>query len=194
MTTRFPACRARHLKQLLASVARLPADQAGRIRAALAPQDVREIEDASSLEWLPAERTVELARALHDVLGEAGFHKFNRTHYAGVFREPVYAAIIQGATALFGHDPTRWMRLLPDSWTLTFRDCGAWAVERATSGTVALRLGELPLCCVSGRSWPLSVASAVSATFEVAGTEGTVELVSVSVERREARFEMRATA
>jgi hypothetical protein len=193
MTTRSPACRARHLKQLLASAARLPADQAARVRASLDPRQLQEVEDSSGLEWLPVELSVVLARAFHDVLGESGSRKFHRSHFFGVFRGPVYGAVVQGAAALFGGDPNRWIRLLPDSWTLTFRDCGTWTVERSAPGVVALRLGELPSSCVSSRIWPLAVASSVSATFDVAGSEGSIALVSVSPEHHEARFEMRWT-
>src|SRR5512144_349215 len=123
------ACRARHLKDLLASVDRLAPTVAARVRSRLSGDDLRVIEEASGVEWLPAGMCLRTVRAVYDVLGVEEFERFGRAHFTALYRG-VFRAFARGASTIFGFDPASWMRLIPEWWNSTYRNCGTWEVGR----------------------------------------------------------------
>ncbi len=179
------------MKQLLASVDRLPPERARSIRAALEPEQQRAIEEASTVEWLPIAPNLALARSLHAVLGPSECHRFHRAHFAEVLRGPVLGTLLQGALAVYGFDPARWMRLLPHAWDLLFRDCGTWSIDPSTGARLQMTLSALPPECVADRSWPTTVASSIGATLDLARKVGSVDIVQLDPRERQVRFQMR---
>lgn len=180
------------MKELLASVDRLPAKRARSIRGVLDPEQLADIAEASTVAWVPMDVNVALARALNAVLGPAECHRFHRAHFASVLQGPILGTLLQGALALYGFDPCRWMRLLPPAWDLLFRHCGTWTISNGAPARVEMLLAELPPSCVADRVWATTVASSIAATFDLARREGgRVELLDVDAAARRARYEMR---
>ncbi len=187
----IPLVRARHMKELLASVDRLPPERARSIRASIDDEHLRAIADASTVAWLPFDSNLALARALNTVLGPSDSHRFHRTHFSTVLQGPILGTLLQGALAVYGFDPAKWMRLLPPAWDLLFRHCGSWTITNGPSGRVEMLLQDLPPGCVADRVWPTTVASSIAATLDLARRDGHVDVVDVDGASRQARYELR---
>jgi hypothetical protein len=63
---------------------------------------------------------------------------------------------------------------VPRGWALVYRDCGAWTVTHRESGFVLLRVDALP--CADQQPWIDGIASALSTLFDLARTQGQVEV------------------
>lgn len=189
----IPLVRARHMKELLASVDRLPPDRARSIRAVIDGEHLRAIADAPTIAWLPLDANLALARALNAVLGPSGSHRFHRAHFANVLQGPILGTLLRGALAVYGPDPSRWMRLLPAAWDLLFRHCGSWTIGNGTPARVEMLLQDLPPGCVVDRVWPTTVASSIAATLDLAKRDGHVDVLDVDGAARHVRYELRWT-
>ncbi len=188
-----PAVRARHMKNLLASIERLAPDERERVRT-LVPEDlVRAVADATSVDWLPLETNLVVTRALHGGLGDARFYRFFRDQLVEAFSGPLLRVIVEAALRVFRVDATSFTSWVGRGWGLIFRDCGDWTVERAGPGMARLRIEKLPTACVHDEVWLRSVAHSLDAFWVLAGTEGECACVGRELARGVATYELRWT-
>jgi hypothetical protein len=181
--------RARHLKQVLEAIDRVPRRQA--IRARIGVEVTGAIEAATGTDWLPVALDVALAGALDAELGPQGLVAFNQGMMRDAFRGPLLRALVEAATHVLGLDAGAWARWVPKAWGLMFRDCGHWTVARRDQGESLLTLSGLPPVCAGDAVWPVSVASALSALLPAVGSAGTVRLESLDLASGTAVYCMR---
>jgi hypothetical protein len=178
--------RARHLKSTLAAVDAGAA--AAEIRRA-APLDVlARIERAHGQDWLSVLDDVRLVRVVHAALGPAAYHRFAQGVVLSALDGPLLGPLFRAAVATFGRDPGSWIRWIPKAWTLVYRGCGAWTVERLGPHAFALAIARLPPACLDEPMWPTSLASSLSAVLAATGADGASELVGLDRAGAEARY------
>ncbi len=188
-----PAVRARHMKNLLASIERLPPEERERV-ATLVPEPlVRAVADATSVDWLPLETDLVVTRAVHGALGDARFCVFFRDQLLEAFSGPLLRVIVDAALRVFRVDATSFTSWVGRGWGLLFRDCGVWTVERAGAGMARLRIEALPAACVHDEIWLRSVAHSLDAFWALARTEGECACVGRELARGVATYELRWT-
>jgi len=186
-----PLTRARHLRSIMDHVARLPEPQRSAVRDAFGPASIELIESSASSDWLPFAVDLDLTHAIGRVLGPAGQHRFFQEHQLASFQGPLFRALVDSATAIFGLDPGSWARWIPRGWGIVFRDCGQWVVDRAGRGAVDLALLAPPPGCLDDDLWLQSLASSFSAFNLLARTEGEFTLTGVDRARDAACFALR---
>jgi hypothetical protein len=186
-----PAVRARHMKNLLASIERLPPDESERVKALVPEELVRTVADATSVDWLPLEVNLSVTRALHAGLGQARFYRFFRDQLTEAFSGPLLRVIVEAALRVFRVDATSFTSWVGRGWGLIFRECGAWTVEGAGPGMARLRIEELPDACVEDEVWLRSVAHSLDAFWVLARTQGECALLARDPARRTASYELR---
>ncbi len=186
-----PMVRSRHLRSILEHVDGLPAAQRLAIRRAVGPAAVEQIESSASSDWLPFALDVDLTHAIAGVLGSAGQHRFFQEQQLASFRGPLFRALVDSATAIFGLDPGSWARWIPRGWGIVFRDCGQWVIDRSERGVVDLALLAPPPGCLDDELWLRSLASSFSAFIIVAKTEGEFGLTGVDHDRGAALYALR---
>ncbi len=194
MTPAGPLTRSRHLRSILEHVARLPEPQRSAVRAAVGPASIEIIESSASSDWLPFALDLDVTHAIARVLGPEGQHRFFHDHQHASFQGPLFRALVDSATAIFGLDPGSWARWIPRGWGIVFRECGQWVIDRSGSGEVDLALVAPPPGCLDDEPWLRSVASSFSAFITVARTSGEFRLASVDRARDAACYALRWAA
>jgi len=186
-----PLIRARHLLSILEHVDKLPEPDRRAVRAAVDPAVLAQIESAAVSDWLPFALDLALTHAVAGVLGAAGTHQFFLRQQLAASQSPLLKTLAESATAIFGLDPGSWTRWIPRGWSIIFRDCGSWEIERTGPGEVRLALVDLPARCLDDEVWLRSVASSFSSMLVVAKAEGEFALDGVDRARSAARYRLR---
>ncbi len=189
--TSGPLTRSRHLRSILEHVDRLPGPQRAAVRQAVGPAALEQIESSASSDWLPFALDLDLTHAIAQVLGPSGQHRFFQEQQMASFRGPLFRALVDSATAIFGLDPGSWARWIPRGWGIVFRECGQWVIDRSERGAVDLALLAPPPGCLDDEPWLRSVASSFSAFILVARTEGDFALAGVDRERDAVLYALR---
>ena len=104
---------------------------------------------------------------------------------------PLFRALVDSATAIFGLDPGSWARWIPRGWSIVFRECGQWVVDRAERGAADLALLAPPPGCLDDEPWLRSLASSFSAFLVLARSEGAFALARVDRDRDAACYTLR---
>ncbi len=179
------------MKGHLASVDALAAPAAQAIHAHVSPGTLRTIADASGIDWLPIEVSVELRRAVNAVLPAPEFDAFFRGSFGKALQTPVFRAIVESTIAIFGMDPASWTRLMPTGWALLFRNCGAWKADRLTGTSAKLTLHDLPPACVEDDIWARSIGASTGAIVDLdPSRHGGVRFVELDRPAGRAVYEM----
>jgi hypothetical protein len=162
--------------------------EAPELVAALPPDIVAEIHQASRADWIPAAALEAVYAAVITADGEARLQAINRVYTRKAMDIPVFGPLVKGATNLFGGGPRGLLRVLPNSWDLVTRDCGTVLVEFPSATEAIVRYSELPAelrthgFSVSSESSPLGIFDALGVRGEVLGdasklaAEGLLEL------------------
>jgi len=189
--SRGPAVRARHMKNLLATIERLPPDERERVLMLVPEPVVGEVADATGVDWLPLEANLVVTRAVHGGLGDARFYRFFRDQLLEAFSGPLLGIVVEAALRVFRVDATSFTSWVGRGWGLIFRECGEWTVERAGAGTARLRIESLPAACVHDEVWLRSVSHSLDAFWVLAKTEGQCTCVGRELARGVATYELR---
>jgi hypothetical protein len=138
-----PLVRASYGKTVIGGIKRRPeADQTklferiGEIR--------REVRDYGMLEWMPAERFVELVSGIHDTLGAKGAQTFWRENLLLSLERRLLSPLRLGAIAIHGNSPRSLLKMTPQAWELVTKDCGSCRVIDRSPSSVALSFEGLP--------------------------------------------------
>ncbi len=186
-----PLTRARHLRSLVEKVRELPAGPRAAVLDAIGAAALDEVEGSASSDWLPFELDLALTHAVAGVLGPEGTHQFFQQHQLASFQGPLFKALVDSATTIFGLDPGSWARWIPRGWGIVFRECGQWVVDRSEKGAVDLALVAPPPGSLEDELWLRSVASSFSAFLVVARSEGEFALDRVDRSRDAACYRLR---
>ncbi|MFT3917257.1 MAG: hypothetical protein QM704_25175 [Anaeromyxobacteraceae bacterium] len=186
-----PRVRARHMKNLLAAIDRMPSHDRDPVHARIAVTTGRTVQDASAVDWLPAQVNLEVTRAVFAGLGPEGGARFFRGTMRDAFTGPLLRIITDAARRVLRLDPASFAGWVGTGWTLVFRDCGRWTVQRAGSGEAHVRLEELAPEYAKDRIWLASHAASFEAFFDVAATVGSVVLQEVEASHGRALYVIR---
>ncbi len=155
------------------------------------PELVEEVTLAGRLSWLPIALNLRTVDALCDMLGEtAGLDVLAECVY-GQFETPLWKPLIGGGLHLLGREPERLARWLPRAFAVVFRGCGIWEVQRPGARELVVLQRQVPAMLISERRWLRSLASGMTALFRLCDTRGTVDLLAIDDETREAEFRLR---
>jgi hypothetical protein len=104
-----------------------------------------EVRDAGILEWRPIHNFVSVAEAIAGALGHKGARDFWRDVLLAAFDRRLLAPLVRGALALHGRTPRSILRMTPQAYTLTFKNCGrATLHDTGDDKQVRLQFDELP--------------------------------------------------
>jgi len=182
-----PRILASFLHGTLEAIDAMGGDLGERVRAALKPETLEEIENAWSASWLPISHDVELTVAFFELAGEERTCEAMRANLANTFDKPILAPMIDAAVRILGLSPGRILSWAPRAWSLLFRDLGELSVESGT-GCATVWIEGLPAEVAEERRYLLGTASALSAVFDLVAVRGTCRLVEHGAGR--ARFEL----
>lgn len=186
-----PLVRARHLRSIVEQVRGLPARPCAAVLAALGRDALELVESSASSDWMPFELDLALTHAIAGVLGPKGTHDFFLRHQLASFQGPLFKALVDSATTLFGLDPGSWTRWIPRGWGIVFRDCGQWVIDRTEKAAVDLALVAPPAGWLDDEILLRSLASSFSAFLVVARCEGEFALDCVDRARGAACYRLR---
>lgn len=183
-----PRVRARHMKSLLAGIDRLDRVDGDAVRAHIAPATRGEVEQATGVEWLPAALNLEVTHAIYTGLGEAGGARFFRETLRVAFSGPLLRTVIEAAERVFHVDAASFVGWVGSGWTLVFRDCGRWRIDRAGDRGAALVIEALPEGFAGDEVWLRSLAHSLEAFFDVARAKGSVSFEGCETRTGRARY------
>lgn len=177
MGTAGARVRARHMKSLVEAIGRLAPQDAAVVRARIDPATLAAIQDATSVDWLPARMNLDLTLAVHAALGEARFARLFRQELARAFSGPLLKIVVEAALRVFHLDAAAFVGWVGKGWVLLFRDCGSWVIERAGDREAILRIRDLPPAFMD-EVWLRSVAYSLDAIWDLARARGAVALTA----------------
>jgi hypothetical protein len=178
------------VRSSLDAVDRIDAALGRRVRARLAAETARVLDEASPVSYVPVALDVEVTECLFAEAGAARACEVMRQNLAITFESPLLSALVSGALRLLGRAPARTFSWSSKFWSQLYRDAGtlSYFAETPTSGRLELR--ELPACMAASDNYLLGMAAAVGATFELLGVEGDAQLGRVDVEARRADIQL----
>jgi hypothetical protein len=184
-----PVVRGRHLKINIAAVTSRPGGAA--LVARLPSGMLRQVEEASGLDWLPVEHDVAMARVLYEVMGADEADRFYRDQGLASLQGPLLETMLRIAMETLGLEPASLVGWVPKGLLMLYRGVGTWSVGELGSGRDRVRLDAsgLPPVCAAEPSWLRAVSQALSALLIVAEVTGRVELLPRDHVTRDASFE-----
>jgi len=180
-----PAVQASYMKNLFAVLA-----ASGRLTdlEAADPVLVREVAAASRMSWLPVALNVRMVEALTARLGEERGIALLADCVFRQFDTPLWKSFIGAALRLLGSEPGALGNWLPEAFSLVFRGCGRFSVERSGEHALTLRIDDLPATLAAQRLWLRSLATGMTPLFTLCGVSGSSRLDEVNLAARSARF------
>lgn len=138
-----PAYRARLLQAHLEAIDALPDGVGARIRARLAPDELRDIEASSKTRWIAAEVSDRLGTAMLDELGPEGYVDHYRRFASRISKTPLFDALARGVLRLFSFSPVGLLRTIPRAWSAVARDVARLEVSEESESGALVRLHDL---------------------------------------------------
>jgi hypothetical protein len=152
-------------------------DLAVRVRAAVDPAALIQIESASRLSWLPVELDVELTRAVFATVGVSRAQDIFRRGMIDGLGAPLLRPLRAAAGALFGGSVKDVFGWAPRVWSTIYKDCGVVTLEDRGPASLDMRLTELPAVIVHDANYLLGSAATVEGVLESFKIDGRVDLI-----------------
>jgi hypothetical protein len=178
------------VRSSLETVDRIDAGLGARVRARLAPETVRTLEEASSVSYVPVSLDVEVTECLFAEAGAERACEVMRENLSLTFESPLLAALVSGALRLLGRSPARVLGWSAKFWSQLYRDAGTLSYFPETTSSGRLELRDLPECLVASRNYLIGMAAALGAAFELLGVEGDAQLGRVDAAARRADIQL----
>ncbi|UJR85849.1 hypothetical protein [Sandaracinus amylolyticus] len=180
-----PEMRAAHVQENLRSLERLGSDVAARVREAIGPESVAEIEGALRTSWLPAALDVALTGALGRTLGDEAVRRWSREALIASASTPLLRGFVATAMRTLGTSRAV-LRWAPRAWDTIYRNAGELRHEARDDGSVVL-VYEGPRELAGDDTYLVGIAGAFEGALEICGApDGRFEIVRESA--RVARF------
>ena len=167
--------RGTQLKEDLAALAWLGSARRAAVLARVAPSTIRQIEDASRVDWLPHALVRELVHAIREVAGEEAVRGWSRAAVNGALQGSLFRPFLEGVIAVFGLSPGAGCKVLPRAYSAALKDCGELLLRESSPGQARMVLAGLP-AEAQDRDWLVSVAGGFEVVFDACRVDGRVEL------------------
>ena len=167
----LPSIRATQAKSDLIAIDGMEPAVRDRVLARLASGIVRQIQEASRVDWIPMSVILELSRVIREETDEEGVRAWGKAATAISLDTPLLRPILQGATAVFGSDPQRLYKALPTAWVAVFKDCGTLVIEGGEEGCIRIAVRDMPES-VRDRDFLLACAGGFEVVLEQCRVEG----------------------
>jgi len=167
--------RGTQLKEDVAALPWLGREASAEVIRRLSPGVLRQIEEASRVDWLPHALVVEIVRCIRDVSGEEAVRGWSRAAVNGALQGSLFRPFLEGVVAIFGLSPIAACKVLPKAYSAALKDCGELRVESIGPGRAELVLSGLPREA-RDRTWLISVAGGFEVIFDACKVNGRVEL------------------
>lgn len=188
MRSEDPRFRASHTLATLRALSRVAPDASARVRARIAPEVRRGLEEALRGELIPAAWDLAVVEAILAELGPLPTRAVMREMMRTSLGSSLLGGLLRTAQALFGRSPEGLLRWAGRAYSHVARDCGEVVLEGTSPGSVVLRLRGLP-GPLAVPAYLDAIAGAIEAIFDVCAVEGSVTLGEVS--RDGARYEVK---
>jgi hypothetical protein len=162
------------MKLMWEGVDALDAPMRDATRAAVPERDLRMIEEAAPVAWLPIGVNLRATEAIWSTLGPGAREDFFRRLGGADFESSLLKATVTSAIRLFGLDPGKLLRWTPRGWSQVFRDQSRLTAIEGTDGAARLAFENLPTVLAESRPWLESVAASLVALYDVTRRSGTV--------------------
>jgi hypothetical protein len=147
------------------------------LREHLGADEVRGIEAAPGVSWLPIGVNLRVTHAVMGLLGDDATRAYFRGLMLLDFEKPFLAPVVSLATGLFGMDVGGFVKLIPRGFGQVFADVAELTPGAGGAGQARLDFtGVAPELLGDAGRWARSVAYSFDALFVVAKREGTVEV------------------
>lgn len=139
-----PVIRSNWVKLAMSLAKRMPEPKRSQVLAMLEPMRV-EVRDAGMLEWKPAELFVSVAEAIGNALGAQSARDFWCDVMVEAFHRRFLKPLVGGALAIYGRKPSSILRMTPQAYSLSFKNCGITRLhEMEQQNSVRLQFDGLP--------------------------------------------------
>jgi hypothetical protein len=183
--------RARWCQQLVANFEQLSRGQRQGVLDTLDPKLLLQIEQASSLTWLPTGVHLAFMDGLCASLGDSTFHAFHRQVSASTIRSPWLRSLAAGGHRLLGR--TAMTKVFPRAFASIVRGYGDLTVKQVQDTTLTtLTFRRVPESAASSRGYPISVASSLEGIMDMLNIEGHAEMDVARAQEGILAFEMHA--
>ncbi len=98
--------------------------QAERVLAMVSDESIDAMENARGLTWIPTVPFDQMADAMFEVLGPAGFRDFFAHQVSAWSETKLFKPLIEAAARIFGTDPSGHLKWLGRAWEVTTRNMG----------------------------------------------------------------------
>src|SRR5690606_22378157 len=143
------------------------------VLAGVSPDSLAQIESATRIDWLDAERNFELTRGLTRVMGIPAGERFFHRMYAEVFDGPVFSALMRGIKAMGAKNPGSFLKHGARGYAMVFRGVGHIEISHRDEHSILFDFHDLPRECFEPElSWVRYSASTYLSAFDLTDTPG----------------------
>jgi hypothetical protein len=174
MFTALPVVRAAFTQASLATADSLEGDLGARIRAAVPPASIEQIESTTRLDWLAAELDMEITEAVHKVLGPERSAHFWKGALLDVMETPLLKPLVDGAIAIFGLSPSNLLKWSPRIWEAVYRNCGTLTLTTAGTATAEVVYDSIPPVLRRSPDFIEAMRGSFETLFVLAQVQGVV--------------------
>lgn len=184
--------RARQLQLLLAQIDRLPEADRRAVYERIQPLDIAHIQRSGALDWVAMRLSVELARAVIEILGRERARAFFRAQFAVTLQNAVLGSLVAAVSRyIISADPRPALRWLPRGHDLLFQGVGRIEMTFLPDKCEAtLTLVDLPPELAADRMWLDRYAWSVEAIRGLSGMTLDCEVTRAEPEARLAAFRL----
>jgi hypothetical protein len=176
--------RASLLKQMLAGIDSLGMDVSTRARALIPGHIIRQLDEASRIDWVPMELNVPLVEAVEKVLGTERAQAHWRRDSTRILESPLMGPVTHGVMSLLKLSPETLFGFAPKSFSLIYRGPDI-VVTGDGPARLRLRYRGLPEEVAASSSWRTSCAASLEAVFLLARVKGEIVVSSFDPPRGE---------
>jgi hypothetical protein len=183
-----PVVRASFTQSALVTADSLDGDLGDRIRAAVPPASLAQIESTSRLDWLSADLDMDVTEAVTQVLGRERSAHFWRGSLLDTMETPLLKPLVDGAIAIFGLSPGHLLKWAPRIWDAIYRNCGTMTVTQATGNTARIEYESIAPALRRSPAFIEALRASFETLFVLARTEGTVVVEEMDFGRARAIY------
>jgi hypothetical protein len=169
---------------------RLSEFRIGQVRQLLGDENVKLLDTALALQWVPFALEAALADAAFEILGASGARVFYRRKTVQGVNIPLLRPAAESTLRFLGATPVSVFKMAARMWAMLSRDCGRYEfVDEGEKGHGVSIVKDFPIRAYrSADAWRESCLGGYEGLFEAFHMRARVQIESVTVETGNARF------